>query len=94
MRAAIKERFRANAHETDLDVINAHLFRGYQELEETLMMWKVKAHVARMLPPVVASSPSMGLPKGNRGERIEAPEPELLDSDTPEEAMAKILGSA
>ena len=58
------------------------------------MMWKVKAHVARMLPPVIASSPSMGLAKERANARIEAPEPELLESDSPEEAMEKILGSA
>jgi hypothetical protein len=91
VRAAIKERFRANAGETDLALISRHLFRGYQELEETLMMWKVKAHVARLLPVVTRSSPSMGAPRVAPPRAAEAPR-RIAPGESAGEMLGNILG--
>lgn len=44
--------FRKNGHLKDGRVIGLLLSKGYMELEETLMQWKQKTHLLRILEPI------------------------------------------
>eukprot|EP00981_Chlorochromonas_danica_P000319 scaffold85_cov175-Ochromonas_danica.AAC.4 len=43
--------FRKHSHLQDGRVIGLLLAKGYMELEETLMQWKQKTHLLRLLEP-------------------------------------------
>jgi NADH dehydrogenase (ubiquinone) 1 alpha subcomplex subunit 6 len=51
-RKAVAFHFRKNGHLEDGKVIGLLLAKGYMELEETLMQWKQKTHLLRLLEPI------------------------------------------
>mmetsp|Transcript_20390 Transcript_20390/g.18529 ORF Transcript_20390/g.18529 Transcript_20390/m.18529 type:complete len:134 (+) Transcript_20390:50-451(+) len=50
-KASIKYHFKKNAHVKDSRIISILLAKGYTELEETLLQWKQRPHLARLLNP-------------------------------------------
>jgi len=50
-RKAVSYHFRKNSQLQDGRVIGLLLAKGYMELEETLMQWKQKTHLLRILEP-------------------------------------------
>jgi NADH dehydrogenase (ubiquinone) 1 alpha subcomplex subunit 6 len=51
-KAAIIWHFRKNSRLKDGNVIGLLLAKGYMEVEETLMQWKQKTHLLRILEPL------------------------------------------
>ena len=51
MRAAISENFRKNADVENSRVVDMLVTKGEMELEETLLQYKTKTHVMRVLDP-------------------------------------------
>eukprot|EP00162_Nutomonas_longa_P008341 comp18450_c0_seq1/m.33022 comp18450_c0_seq1/g.33022 ORF comp18450_c0_seq1/g.33022 comp18450_c0_seq1/m.33022 type:complete len:204 (-) comp18450_c0_seq1:61-672(-) len=51
VRTAIRNEFAKHKEEKNIRTLDMLYMRGCQELEETLMMWKVKAHVMRYIQP-------------------------------------------
>jgi len=51
-KSAISYHFRKHNHLKDGRVIGLLLAKGYMELEETLMQWKQKTHLLRILEPI------------------------------------------
>ncbi|TFJ86796.1 hypothetical protein NSK_001884 [Nannochloropsis salina CCMP1776] len=48
-RAQVQVLFRKNAHLQDPVIVDMLVKKGYMELEETLMQWKQKTHLLRLL---------------------------------------------
>ncbi len=48
-RAQVQALFRKNAHVQDPVIVDMLVKKGYMELEETLMQWKQKTHLLRLL---------------------------------------------
>lgn len=67
-RSAIRYHFRKNSHLQDGRVIGLLLAKGYMELEETLMQWKQKTHLMRILEPIELQ-PTPGVDKANLTDR-------------------------
>ena len=51
MRAAISQSFRANMDVENSRVVDMLVSKGEMELEETLLLYKTKTHVMRVLDP-------------------------------------------
>lgn len=60
-RSAITFHFRKNHAIQDTRVVNLLLAKGYMELEETLMQWKQKTHLLRILEPAELNQPKKPL---------------------------------
>eukprot|EP00002_Diphylleia_rotans_P005519 TRINITY_DN14674_c0_g1_i1.p1 TRINITY_DN14674_c0_g1~~TRINITY_DN14674_c0_g1_i1.p1 ORF type:complete len:121 (-),score=30.32 TRINITY_DN14674_c0_g1_i1:212-574(-) len=58
IRVRVSDLFRQQAHVQDPRLIDQLVFRGVQELKETIMHWKQKTHVVRMLESVEYRTPS------------------------------------
>merc|ERR1712048_1208879 len=43
--------FRNNGKLTNLGVVDMMVFKGYQDLEETMMLWNQRVHIERILAP-------------------------------------------
>ncbi|GAB5033190.1 nadh dehydrogenase [Nannochloropsis oceanica] len=48
-RAKVQNLFRKNSHVGDPVIVDMLVKKGYMELEETLMQWKQKTHLLRLL---------------------------------------------
>ncbi len=60
-RSAISYHFRKHHAIQDTRIVNLLLAKGYMELEETLMQWKQKTHLLRILEPVELNKPTRPL---------------------------------
>lgn len=49
VRAAVRDRFRRHVEVADPAVIDVLCFKGEHELQETLSMWKTKAHIQKFV---------------------------------------------
>ena len=92
-RKAINYHFTKNGFVRDERVIGLLLAKGYMELEETLMQWKQKTHLLRILEPMelaVAVGPPKNMVKVD-GMDFELTEDGTLKSDITMDELLKKL---